>query len=225
MSKELREAYNQIAESYLSKKQPPWQDFLRFLGMLEWEQQSTVIDIGAGNGRNLLGISADLHIAFDLSPELLRGYVGPAGGQRIAGALPKLPFRDQSSDRIICIAVIHHIRERQEIIKSLMDIRRTGTQTCKYIFSVWRRWRRGLREKLVQAIKEGKDTDQLINHDRPWYNSQREIQATRFYHYYTYQELYQQLTEVELYPKTVKYLGGRHDDGNIFVEVCSQKTR
>ena len=222
MSKELREAYNTIASDYLSKKQPPWSDFLRFLEIINFGKQHTVIDVGAGNGRNLLGIVADLHIALDLSFDLLLGYVGPVDGQKVAGSLPHLPFRRYSTSSIISIAVIHHLSEI-EVVPSLIEIKRIGTDEVTLILSVWRRWRSGYKEKLFNALKHGKSLDNLVNHDRPWYNSDREVQTTRFYHYYTFRELYHQVSDAGFCIDSSKYLGGKQDDANIFVKLTIKR--
>jgi len=217
MSDKLRSSYDIIADDYLAKKQNIWKDFTEFMTGIPDRDWYTILDVGAGNGRNLNGLDAGLYLAVDLSFQLLLGYVGPPQGQKIAAALPHIPLRKGAADLVISIAVIHHLTTEHQVVQALEEMRRVNLG--EYIFSVWRRWRRNYREKLFTAIREGRTIDPLINHHRPWYTSDRQVVTTRFYHYYTFKELKQQLNQAGLTIKKVEYLGGRHDDANIFVLV------
>lgn len=217
MVHDLRDSYDQISTDYLQKKAFPWIDFKTFYQTINWTKVRTVIDIGGGNGRNLISLKADYHILMDLSIELLQGYCGPDQGDRVAGALPQLPFRSNSASHSLCLAVIHHFREREEAIRALTDIHRITQQ--RSILSVWRRWRKGYREKIFNTMKKGQPTGPLINHNRPWKNSKGGIMTTRFYHYYTFKELYWELKHAGFHILTYNFLGGRHGDANIFVEI------
>jgi SAM-dependent methyltransferase len=217
MTQDLRDSYNRISPDYLRKKAVPWIDFVRYLKSVGWNNHGSVLDIGGGNGRNLNPIPANYHIVLDLSLELLRGYCGPQDGDRVAGVLPQLPFRKYSSTYSVCLAVIHHFRDRKDAVKALREIKRVTEGNS--IISVWRRWRKGHREQIFQKLKQKQEFQELIDHERPWKSSSGEIVATRFYHYYTFKELHNELKLSGYQIISVQYLGGIHDDANIFVEV------
>ncbi|MHA2501729.1 MAG: hypothetical protein ACXAE3_02475 [Candidatus Kariarchaeaceae archaeon] len=222
MSKKLRDSYAKISHDYHAKKSRVWSDFVTFRSSLGWQGQDTILGLGEGNGRNLVDIQATLVVNLDLSIDLLHNFVGPDTAQKIAGALPKTPFRKDSAQGILSLAVIHHFENSSDVIASLNEMKRISNR-ANIILSVWRRWRRKHREKLFAAIRSGVDTDPLINHLRPWYTSEGELLGRRFYHYYTYRELHDQAKAAGLRIQTHKYLGGKFNDANIFALLVEEE--
>ncbi len=218
MSDNLREAYKNISSDYLLKKSKPWNDFVEYTGRAGVDSSEITIDIGAGNGRNLNSTDSNLPIAFDLSYELLQGYIGPEHGIRIVGALPKLPFRNNISDNIIMIAVLHHLETDDLRKKSMVEVKRV-LSSGKIILSVWRKWRKGVREGIFERIRDKKNTHDLYNVQRPWKSSTGKLIATRFYHYFTMKDLRDVMNFAELMITDHLIAGGRHRDANIFVTL------
>ena len=160
-----------------------------------------------------------LVIALDLSPELLRLCLVD-DSQRVNAALPHLPLRKNSSNEIICIAVIHHIRSVRERIFSLQDLIRVYAGPGEIIITVWRKWRESLKQQIFQRIRENKEYDDLVNHERPWKTVTGKILVTRFYHYYTKKEL---IREIKLAGFTNQYsittLDGKAEHENFLVRL------
>ena len=48
-----------------------------------------------------------------------------------------IPFRDSYFDNTICIAVIHHLRERNERIQAIRELMRVTRPGGKILISVW----------------------------------------------------------------------------------------
>lgn len=218
MSSNLRDAYNEISLDYLKRKSQIWHDFTSFFDKLNWERSDIVIDVGAGNGRNLSGVSSNHHVALDLSMALLQGFNGPKYTSRVVGALPSLPFRKKVAEKILLIAVIHHLVSEELRVISLKETNRISLEG-EIVISVWRKWRRGVRERIIDAIKSNEDPEPYFNVQRPWKDSKGNVIATRFYHYFTMKELRRILHKSGLDMIRYAYLGGRFKDANIFVLV------
>ncbi|MDH5401091.1 MAG: class I SAM-dependent methyltransferase [Candidatus Heimdallarchaeota archaeon] len=226
MSRELRTAYKDISSSYLKRKIVPWKDLVLFLDSLNLKEFSVILDVGSGNGRNIGVIQGTIRIAFDLSYELLLGYCGPDDGQKVAGAGPNFPFRRNSIDIILAIAVIHHGRTDQIRLQFIKQMNSLLKENSEVIISVWRKWRPEMRFKILEKIKNKQNYQDLVDHNRPWKDEKSRTISTRFYHYYTFKELYFQLLESNFIIEKYQFLGGKSRKDNIFVYCKNlQKTR
>ena len=224
MSSELRDAYKTIAQDYLSKKAEPWKDFEKYFSKIvdqnfvEIDPSSSILDLGGGNGRNSSIISNSLLIVGDLSFELLQGVGDKA--QSVALALPRLPFRKGSIDLLLLIAVLHHFRSSIEAVDSLVECRRINPNG-KSLISVWRKWRKSNRYKLIDEIKQGKKLHQRFFEFVPWHNNDGTILTRRYYHYYTFKEIKCELDQAGFQIVDSVYLGGKSGSDNIFLTVDS----
>lgn len=157
-------------------------------------------------------------VLVDLSPDLLRNPVCDIDiTERVAGALPSLPFRKGAGDDVISIAVLHHLPDSNTRIQALKELKRIATG--EIVFTVWRRWRRGHKEAILGRIKKGEPYDDLVDHHRPWKDSKGDVIAYRFYHYYTFKELLEETRDAGLVITKWKRMGGRKSDANFLVWV------
>ncbi|MHA2251049.1 MAG: methyltransferase domain-containing protein [Candidatus Kariarchaeaceae archaeon] len=221
MINKLRSAYREISQDYLAKKTKPWNAVSTYLEIISWDHQGIIIDIGAGNGRNLNLFPGSLYIGIDLSIHLLQGFVGPEQSQKIAGALPALPFRKNCADGILAIAVLHHLNSetlRKEAIKSIYSI---SNRSCGILISVWRKWRRDLRNIIIAAIRNNEEIDNLVNINRPWHDSKGNILGYRYYHYFTRREVLELISINNFKIIDSRFHGGKHNDSNIFIYLNS----
>lgn len=218
MSDNLREAYREIASDYLSRKSEPWQDFTKFIHTIDIGYCDIAMDIGAGNGRNFTQIEANHRVALDLSFQLLTGFAGPESSSKVVGSLPCLPFRRGVANNLIMIAVLHHLETENERIASMKEIYRIQSHGI-IVLSVWRKWRKGVREKIFEGLRKGEDTSELFNVYRPWKSNRGVIIARRFYHYFTFKELRETITTAGFKINQYSIAGGRHKDANIFVSI------
>lgn len=217
MTKELRETYQKIASDYHSKKSKPWIDFKIYLSRINLKYKGILFDIGSGNGRNMQLIDASLFVGLDLSFNLLREYIGPEQTQRVAGALPRIPFRKSCADRILAIAILHHLNSDQLRKISLQALHFISSINCMLIISVWRKWRQENYRKLIETIRAKKSIQPLINVHRPWHDSHGNVLGLRFYHYFTRKELNSLVKSTNFHIVDCEITGGRHNDANFFV--------
>ncbi|RMG37596.1 MAG: methyltransferase domain-containing protein [Methanobacteriota archaeon] len=217
---EVRNAYRKISSSYQSKKNHPWNELLEALPLLSEQKSGILIDVGGGNGRNIQLLNRSLTVVLDLSEDLLRNFAADNGlNQRVLGALPFLPFRDGCSNETISIAVLHHLPDQFTRIEAMRDLRRITCEKGKIVFTVWRRWRRGHREKLIERIKKEEPIDDLVDHLRPWKDSSGKTLAHRFYHYYTFRELLEETSAAGTQIVKWSRMGGKHNDSNFLVFI------
>ncbi len=216
----LKEAYDQISTSYRQKKTNLWKELLLHVPELTEQKPGILLDVGSGNGRNLQLLARSLVVAIDLSEPLLRDFVAdPNLNQRVCGALPKLPIRSHVASEVLSIAVIHHIRQKEIRYASFKEIRRILSTNGLAVVTVWRKWRKELKNQLIELIRQNRPIDGLVNHMRPWKNQQGQSIAYRFYHYYTFKELYFETINADLKITKRIIMGGSANDANFLIYV------
>ncbi len=133
----------------------------------------TLLDVGCGNGMHTLKASAKVKQAtgIELNEKNHRDALalkkdrGVSNVEFILGSAveKKLPFPDNSFDKVMCMDVLEHIHERQALLK---EIRRVLKPTGTMIFSVpscESRWRGRLRNAGVFAYS---DPDHKVEYTR-----------------------------------------------------------
>ena len=219
MAHELKDSYGVLSQDYLRKKSKPWIDFVKFIDEIKWKRKEIVIDIGAGNARNLEMVDANHKIAFDLSYELLEGIEDQNITEKVAGSLPTLPFRRGVTDSILMIAVLHHLYTHNLRLETMKSVSETLSPDGEIIFSVWRKWRSGVKKHIIEAIKANHDPTDLFNVQLPWHDSDGNVIATRYYHYFTFKELIEimEYSKIEIIQRRI--MGGRRGDANFFLHL------
>ncbi len=235
--KKLMEAYKKISSKYTKLKTKPWKDFQSYLSFLESRfpipSSGILLDLGSGNGRNLILFKdKPLHmIASDLSFPLLNALV-PLPSQKvhtINNDMRFLPLKQGSSDLILLIAAIHHLRKKEDMIKVLNDVSLILKNDGYLILSCWRRWKKDTRKKMIRDLLmfsirklidiKWKHGDILL----PWYNEKQEVIARRYYHLFTKRELKKILMKSDLIVLNFSCLGGPNQKDNFFVLLKKSK--
>ncbi len=102
--------YNKIALDFSNTRQSFWNDSLFLLKYIKKNEK--LLDLGCGNGR-LYKMVKDLGVLYtgiDLSEDLVKkAQESFPGINFITGSALDLPFDDNSFDKVISIAVLHHI--------------------------------------------------------------------------------------------------------------------
>lgn len=215
----LRETYNTISESYQSKKSEAWHDLISIIPELKQESSGYLIDVGAGNGRNLKFVQRTLVLALDLSENLLRNYVANLSDQRVMGSATHLPIRKNVAEEVYSIAVVHHLENDQLRIRAIGELYRINSMGGGTNITVWRKWRTQQKEMLFAKIRKRESIDELVNHNRPWKDPSGNTLGTRFYHYYTWKELIKQIKISGFLIDQRIIMGGKHNDANFLVKL------
>ena len=143
-SASIKNIYNEISKEFSATRQYIWPDLKPFLS--EIKPGSTVLDLGCGNGRALLGLPKDIkYTGVDISSNLLLAakaahpnhifIEGDITQEKTWNRLPK-------ADHIICIAVIHHIASSKEHQFVLKQIKKHLNPEGKVLITAWNLWQK-----------------------------------------------------------------------------------
>jgi len=200
LTREMRETWDTIAESFDVTRRKPWQICLDFIDRLD--SNSIVVDLGCGNGRHLLPCAERFKrvVGVDISRNLLKivqGKVENKGFENVLllrSDLAELPIKDNSFDGVLFIASLHNIKGRNNRIKSLKELCRVLKKNGVALVSVWSRWQdRFAKSFLVDLFlfpfRYIRSHGEYEFGDIEIFWRQHNLNVKRFYHLYSKREL------------------------------------
>ncbi|CAK1578844.1 unnamed protein product [Parnassius mnemosyne] len=135
----VHQVYERIAEHFSSTRHSTWPRVLQFLRQVP--SGAVLLDLGAGNGKNLLHRTDILQIAGERSSGLLnecKSYVGEVGTvDCVRLDLLQAGLKDSCADFIICIAVIHHFSTQSRRVQAVATIARLLRPGGRALITVW----------------------------------------------------------------------------------------
>ncbi|XP_042905628.1 serine-rich adhesin for platelets [Parasteatoda tepidariorum] len=130
----VHDVYDQIASHFTDTRYRPWPRVKQFL--LDLEPGSLVADVGCGNGKYL-----------DINPEVMKIGVDRCEALTAAARAKNyevmtsdnlhLPFRDETFDAVLSIAVIHHFATTDRRVAAIKEITRVLRIGGKVLITVW----------------------------------------------------------------------------------------
>jgi ubiquinone/menaquinone biosynthesis C-methylase UbiE len=195
MEKELsysaEKTWDIIAQSFHNTRRKPWKQCISFIENISID--STVLDLGCGNGRHLIPIAkkSKKAIGVDISSNLLKiiqnrkQELDMRNIELIHANLIDLPIKTESIDSALYIAALHNIKIRENRIKSLQELYRVLKKECVALISVWSRDQ----EKFYDFFNNQKYNQYIKNKDFEdgdieIYWKQNKLNIPRFYHLY-----------------------------------------
>ncbi|XP_022109385.1 uncharacterized protein LOC110989365 [Acanthaster planci] len=138
----VHDVYERIAPHFSDARYKAWPRVKEFL--LGLEPGSIVADVGCGNGK-YLGINKQIYkVGSDCCPSLV-AIAHRAHHETMVCDNIRLPYRDDSFDAVISIAVIHHFataERRAQALKELARICRPGGQVMIYVWAMEQKLRK-----------------------------------------------------------------------------------
>jgi len=140
--KKTKEDYDTIADSFSLTRDRLWEEFSIFQSYIK--EGDSILDLGCGNGR-LLEFFSDKNIDYvgvDNSEKLIERAIDKFSKSSIkpkfvvADAL-KLPFKDESFDKVFSVAVLHHIPSSEYRRRFFEEARRVLKPGGILILTVW----------------------------------------------------------------------------------------
>ncbi|XP_005105017.1 alkylated DNA repair protein alkB homolog 8 [Aplysia californica] len=132
----VQQVYDDIAEHFSGTRYKPWPRVVDFLQ--EQPPLSLLADVGCGNGK-CLGVNKDLfEIGSDFSKNLAT-ICRSRGNETCVADVTCLPFRSDSFDVVLCIAVIHHMatkERRQKAVSEIVRVLRAGGRALLYVWAM-----------------------------------------------------------------------------------------
>lgn len=182
--KYVNSVYDVIAPHFDSTRYKPWPGVKNFVESLP--NNSLIIDVGCGNGRNL-GINSKCYdIGTDFSMPLCKIAAQRQKPIFCASALD-LPIRDGTFDHVICIAVIHHFASVERRVQCLREIARIMRVGGTAYVTAW---------ALTQPKKTFTESDQMV----PWKVKkefdEKQTNYDRYYHFFAEGEFAELVAQV-----------------------------
>lgn len=138
----VKNVYNEIGQEFSASRQYIWPDLKPFLSKVK--PHSSVLDVGCGNGRLLLGLPQDIkYTGIDISKELLKEAEKDHPNHKFLETditkdtiwkhLPQY-------DYIFCVAVLHHLPSEKDQLFVLDQIKKHLKPKGKVLITVWNLW-------------------------------------------------------------------------------------
>jgi ubiquinone/menaquinone biosynthesis C-methylase UbiE len=131
---EVSNVYNQIAQDFSRTRSSVWNGCRIFLDSLP--PQSTMADIGCGNGKNMLYRQDIISTGVDLCENFIK-ICKERNLNVIYGNICEIPLNSESFQNTISIAVIHHLERREDRIKAISELLRITESGGGIMMSVW----------------------------------------------------------------------------------------
>ena len=172
----VKNVYNKIASEFDTTRYRPWTCVEEFLNTIP--KGSIIGDIGCGNGKNMLYRKDCLNYGCDFSESLVNICL-QKNLNVICGDILNIPYKNDSFDYTICIAVIHHLSTVEKRKKAIEELERVTKKGGKILVLVW------AFEQEEQSRR--KFTTQEIFVD--WRDKQQNLLGKRYYYVFQKNEL------------------------------------
>ena len=157
--------YGKIAPYFNERRVFTWSWIANFIKSIE--QNSTILDIGCGNGRNMQNPNYNF-IGLDICQEFI-DICKKRGMTCLYGDMCNMPIKSNSIDAIISIASFHHLSNKERRISALNEMKRVLKPNGKILLSVWsieqpnktRRTFTNYGDTIVSWNQYGKDFDRF----------------------------------------------------------------
>jgi len=197
---DIKTVYNNISKEFSRTRYKVWPQVGDFIDNLP--SNSFNGDIGSGNGKNMLHRKDVRFIGLDVSEEFIK-ICQEKKLEVVNGSILNIPFTDKILDNSICIAVIHHFKDRQDRIKAIKELLRiTKNNILIYVWAF---------EQPEGTIRKFTEQDTLV----PFHSKSTGVYY-RFYHVYKEKELEQEVIEAG-----GKIIKNYYDNGNWCVIISN----
>ncbi|HOX95777.1 MAG TPA: class I SAM-dependent methyltransferase [Candidatus Woesebacteria bacterium] len=138
----VKKIYNIISPEFSASRQYIWPDLKPFLSKVK--PGSSILDVGCGNGRLLLGLPKNIkYTGLDISRELIKEAEKAHPDQKFLETditketiwkhLPQY-------DYIACVAVLHHLPTKKDQLFVLEQIKKHLKPKGRILITVWNLW-------------------------------------------------------------------------------------
>jgi len=179
----VQEVYDKIADHFNHSRQRIWGSVKIFIDSLK--PNSDVLELGCGNGKNMLH-RQDINISgIDISAQQIR--ICKSKQLDVAqGCITDLKFGDNSFDNMLCIATYHHLDNDSDRQKSLKEMYRCLRPGGTILITVW------AMEQPEDSTFHFTKADELV----PWNSKDDGNVYLRYYHIYNKGDLYEEITRL-----------------------------
>ncbi|KAL6258325.1 hypothetical protein P5V15_010272 [Pogonomyrmex californicus] len=130
----VHKVYEEISSHFSETRQKPWPNITKFLESLE--KGTLLLDVGCGNGKYLCENWNIYKMGCDRSSGLI-DICRKRGFEVLHCDCLHLPYRDDSMDAVISIAVIHHLSTQKRRLRAISEMIRILRPKGKCLIYVW----------------------------------------------------------------------------------------
>ena len=172
----VKNVYNKIASEFDTTRYRPWTCVEEFLNTIP--KGSIIGDIGCGNGKNMLYRKDCLNYGCDFSESLVNICL-QKNLNVICGDILDIPYKNDSFDYTICIAVLHHLSTIEKRKKAIEELERVTKKGGKILVLVW-------------AFEQEEDSRRKFTTQEnfvDWRDKQQNLLGKRYYYVFQKNEL------------------------------------
>lgn len=198
------DTYQTISNEFDRSRGYIWSGVSDFLDSLQ--SGCRLLEIGCGNGKNLLYRSDLNSIGVDFVPNFVDICTKKGLNVLTANAL-ELPFDDNSFDAVISVAVFHHLSTEERRRKALIEMNRVLKPNGKGLVVCWAYeqemdgYTSIVKTKNKRVIEKG---DQYIS----WRAKQKNQLGERFYYFYDKDDFISFTNSISVKDKTISWEEG-----------------
>lgn len=187
----LEQDYDRIADHFSQTRHQPWPEFSVLANILQ--TGNSLLDVGCGNGRLAEFVKKIKGIKYT-GTDLSQGLLAHAKRQYpeydfVHASMLNLPFPSDTFDGVSSIAALQHVPSKTYRVQALAEMYRIAKPTATLYMLNWNLYQDVLPNYFSAAKAEfgtqWEPGDALV----PWKNAQGQVQAQRYYHGFSIDEL------------------------------------
>lgn len=187
--KYVRSIYNKIGEYFNKTRSYLWDGIKNFIESVE--TSSIILDVGCGNGKNMLIRDDCTFIGIDNSNTLIN-ICKKKGLNVILADMRNLPFKNNTFDYLISVASFHHLKKEIDRFITLIEFSRVLKKGGRLFLQVWD----DMDNKNIKKFKKLENNgDYLVR----WQNPDKTNICYRFYHLMNKKEIINLVNKTAMY--------------------------
>jgi len=181
---QTKEIYNEIATRFDTSRVRIWPCVKKFLDT--FQPSSLLLDVGCGNGKNMLYRSDLIFNGIDFSIKLVE-ICKNKNLNVIEASMTNIPFDNNYFDGVIVVASYHNLCNDTERKQTLDEIYRVVKPGGKVLLVVW------AMEQPEDSKFHFTKSDELVS----WYSVESKITYNRYYHIYSKGKLVEEIKRLK----------------------------
>ena len=179
----VHNTYQRIYKHFDTSRAYLWKSVREFLDNIK--PYDIIVEIGSGNGKNMLHRQDCINIAFDLCSNFTK-ITYERGVDSITANNLYIPVRDNFADAVLSIAVIHHLSNYDRRLKCIQELVRIIKPGGKLLIQVW------AFEQYEKSKNKFTKSDNYIEFN----SSDKTVSEMRYYHVFREGELDEMFSHV-----------------------------
>lgn len=186
----VHDIYEKISGHFSTTRKIVWPKVKDFID--SFNSNSLILDIGCGNAKNMGTRNDCEYVGIDMCEKLMKQGDNKKNCKFIVGNCLNLPFKDETFDYAMCIAVIHHLSTKERRVKSVNELCRILKRGGYGLIYVW-----AYEQKRFENEKEQDVEVKWVLQKKYNKNSMNDEVYFRYYHLFKENELEELISNEE----------------------------